>query len=279
MSFSDETQEYLLVRPPQSNKLGRGTARNLQVQRLLPSSPQPPRSRSPTPTSGSPHRHRIKPILNLDSHIIGKSRIVETDSATTLCKFDREPNGVLGKWQVDVRRGEGGGWIFVGKYERYEWAKSRGHQGEESWKLVQSTYSHSKAAAASGGGTTKKDRRKSHSRASRPSMDDTSPERRLNAKITIIANSPPSVVIMPRNPRSAAGGRSGENNSKARTDVDEGIEMVNKEEVINALIQGLWIVWREGVVDYISSEERNTWAPKGTRIHKRGIMDLLLCRS
>lgn len=274
MSFSDETQEYLLVRPPQSSRLGRTTTRNLQIQRLLPNVLQTPRPQSPTTASKVPHRPRIQPILNLDSHTIRKTRIMETDSATTICKFSREPRGVLGKWQVDLRRGDGGGWIFVGKYERYEWAKSRGHQGEESWKLVRSTYSHSKATAASGRGTptnSKKGRRKS---VSRTSMDDTSPERRLSAKVTVVTDSPPSVVIMPRNPRRATGGRS-DASTITRDDIDDESELVNKEEVINVLIQGLWIVWREGVVDYISSGNRTH---SGTRIRKRGIMDLLLCR-
>jgi len=261
MSFSDETQEYLFVHPPQSVKLGKHRAHNLQIQRLLPS-----RNRD-TPTKRQPSRPRILPILNLESHAIRKTRIVETDGGRTICKFDREPRGILGKWQVDLRRGDGGGWIFVGKYERYEWARSRTQQGEETWRLVRSTYSHSKTKAA-----TKSERRKSsvlsESNTIRASMDDTSPERRLMAKITMIQDSPPTVVITPRNPRVGT-------EMTADDGMKDGIEFVNKEEVVNALIQGLWIVWREMVVTGINSGKRAS-LKLGSR--KRGVLDVLLCR-
>ena len=255
MSFSDETQEYLLVRPPQSNKLGKHTAHNFQIQRLLPATSSQPVS----PTRLTP-RPRIKPILNLQSHAVRKSRIVETETGQTLCKFDREPRGVLGKWQVDLRRGDGGGWIFVSKYERYEWAKSRGVKGGDTWKLVRSTYSHTKSIAA----TKPRKSALSESKTTRPSIDDTSPERRLSAKITIVPNVPPSVVVSPRNPRDAGS--------------DE-VEAVNKEEVFNALIQGLWIVWREGIVEDITVGRRNSWTPGRAGNRKRSFMDRLLCRS
>ena len=264
MSFSDEAQEYLLVRPPHSKKPGKHTARNIQIQRLLPSP-------ADNGTTAKVPRPRILPILNLESHALRKTRIVETDGGATLCKFDREPRGILGKWQVDLRRGDGGGWIFVGKYERYEWAKSRSSQGDEIWKLVRSTYSHSKTTAAS---PKPKRRRKSMVNESNPiraSMDDTSPERRLTAKITMMPNSPPTVVITPRNPRVRTGLR-------GTGDPDEGIETINKEEVINALIQGLWIVWREGVVDDINTGRRNSWTPGDRGVRKLGFLDIILCR-
>jgi len=290
MSFSDETQEYLLVRPPQTNKPGKHSAHNLQIQRLLPSSPSTsssplPRSKSSSPTkSRAPplRRPRILPILNLESHAIRKSRIVDTESMTTLCKFDREPRGVVGKWQVDLRRGDGGGWIFVGKYERYEWARSRTQQGEDVWKLVRSTYSHSKSLSAGSGGRTRRSTTLSESKTIRASMDDTSPERRLVAKITILANVPPSIIITPRNPNVRAVGVVA-GTTTAETEV-ESMESVNREEVINALIQGLWIVWREGVVEDVNDGRRQSWAPTGAagvtkRSRKRGIMDVLLCRN
>ena len=267
MSFSDEAQEYLLVRPPQSKKPGKHTARNIQIQRLLPS----PANNAKTTKLPRP---RILPILNLESHAIRKTRIVETDGGGTLCKFDREPRGILGKWQVDLRRGDGGGWIFVGKYERYEWAKSRSTQGEETWKLVRSTYSHSKTKAASAKPKRRRNSMLSDSNTIRVSMDDTSPERRLTAKITMMPNSPPSVIITPRNPRV----RTGMGGTSGTDDPDEAIETVNKEEVVNALIQGLWIIWREGVVENINSGRRNSWTPGNRGVPKRGFLDLILCR-
>src|SRR5947207_3246738 len=110
MSFSDDIQKYLLVRPPQSVKPGRHGASNLQVQRVLP-------------PASSDSRAKIQPLLNLDTHAVRKTRIIEPSTGVRLYKFDKEPSGVRGKWQVDLRRGNGGGYIFVGKYERYEWAR------------------------------------------------------------------------------------------------------------------------------------------------------------
>jgi hypothetical protein len=269
MSFSDETQEYLLVRPPQSKKPGKHTSRNIQIQRLLP---------TPTDNGSTTKlpRPRILPILNLESHAIGKTRIVETDGGGTICKFDREPRGILGKWQVDLRRGDGGGWIFVGKYERYEWAKSRNTR-EETWKLVRSTYSHSKTTAASAKPRRRPKSMLSESNNIRVSMDDTSLERRLTAKITIIPDSPPSVVIAPRNPR-ARTGTGGMTVTGDADGADEEVETVNKEEVVNALIQGLWIVWREGDVEDINTGRRNGLAPGTSGVPKRGFLDIILCR-
>ena len=99
-------------------------------------------------------------------------------------------------------------------------------------------------------------------------MDDTSPERRLMAKITMIQDSPPTVVITPRNPRVGT-------EMTADDGMKDGIEFVNKEEVVNALIQGLWIVWREMVVTGINSGKRAS-LKLGSR--KRGVLDVLLCR-
>ena len=200
---------------------------------------------------------------------------------TTLCKFDREPRGVIGKWQVDLRRGDGGGWIFVGKYERYEWARSRTSQGEDVWKLVRSTYSHSKSQKATVGGRTRRNTKLSESKTIRAAMDDTSPERRLLAMMTIVSNAPPSMVITPRNPKTRTVGMVA-GTATAETEV-EGMETVNREEVINALIQALWIVWREGVVDDINVGRRPSSAPQGAsettkRTQKRGVLDILLCR-
>src|SRR5271154_4553984 len=104
MSYSDEAQQYLLVRPPQSIKPGKRTSHNLQVQRLL----KPQSADSIEEESTHLPRGRIIPILNLETHAIRATRILETDSSETLCKFVHEPKGVLGKWQVDVRRGDGG---------------------------------------------------------------------------------------------------------------------------------------------------------------------------
>jgi len=191
----------------------------------------------------------------------------------------------------------GGGWIFVGKYERYEWAKSRGNaqspfpsspggkslasKGEVvTWTLVQSTYSHTKTLAAQLEG--KRNRRKStksslsEARTIRASMDNTaSPERRLNARMTIMPDMPPSMIIRPRNPRMEG-------------TIDEGggewseeIEEINKQEIVNALVQGLWIVWREGVVDEINEGRRNSWVPAHQgqqKKRKKGIWDVILCR-
>jgi hypothetical protein len=296
MSFSDELQEYLLVRPPQSTKPGKRSSQNLQIQRLLPLIVEPKSPgkspKSPTlaksPTLPSAPRRRILPILNLVSHAIRKTRVTDSDNAAVLCKFDREPRGVLGKWQVDMRRGEGGGWIFVGKYERYEWARevptpgtpstpkfrsatpsgSTSKGNEITWKLVRSTYSRSKSiqALSTSGRKPRKASVLSDPRTVRASMDDTSPERRLSARIIIAPNSPPSMVVVPRNPRSQLG-------------VEEGAEEANKEEVLDALIQGLWIVWREGVVDDMHLSGRNTWSREDQREQKRGFLDALLCRS
>lgn len=294
MSFSDETQEYLLVRPPQSIKPGKRSAHNLQIQRLLPSSPRLATTTTTRAAERSPPRlprPRILPILNLESHSIRKTRIVESEGGDSICKFDKEPRGVLGKWQVDLRRGNGGGWIFVGKYERYEWAKksSKSSQGQgdegEVWELVRSTYSHSKSLAEQK--QQKPTRRTksvlSENRTVRESMDDfSSPaERRLAVTITVMKNSPPSVVIIPRNPRAAielGGTTSGGTTGDTLETTDEMVESVNKEEVINALIQGLWIVWREGVVEDINLGRRNTWTPGSDGERKRGVWDILLCR-
>lgn len=97
-------------------------------------------------------------------------------------------------------------------------------------------------------------------------MDDTSPERKLSARILIYPNSPPSMIIVPRNPRTTA--------------AEDGVEEGNKEEVLDALIQGLWIVWREGITEDLHLSGRNTWTPvngEETRVKRRGL-DLLLCR-
>jgi hypothetical protein len=275
MSYSDETQQYLLVRPPQSIKPGKHTSHNLQVQRLLK-----PHSADSTEEESIHLPHgRIIPILNLETHAIRATRIVETDTAETLCKFSHEPKGVLGKWQVDVRRGDGGGWIFVGKYERYEWAKSRGNKGEEMWSLVRATYSQTKAA-----GSVRRRRKStlSESRTIRASMDDVSPtERKLLAKIVMMSPSPPSITISPRNPRnSRVGSLPGgfPDVQEAEENVEE-IELVNKEEVLDALIQGLWIVWREGVVeDNAGQTKRNSWTTAPTVSRKKSVWDKLLCR-
>jgi hypothetical protein len=100
--------------------------------------------------------------------------------------------------------------------------------------------------------------------------------------MTILANVPPSIVITPRNPNGrgvgvVAGDTTAENEI-------EGIETVNREEVINALIQGLWIVWREGVVEDINNGRRQSWAPVGAagvtkRSRRRSFLDILLCRN
>jgi hypothetical protein len=122
----------------------------------------------------------------------------------------------------------------------------------------------------------------SETKTIRASMDDTSPERRLVAKITILANAPPSIIITPRNPKvHPVGVVAGV--TTAETEVD-GMETVNREEVINALIQGLWIVWREGVVEDINDGRKPSWAPAGAagvrkRSRKRGVLDVLLCRN
>jgi len=113
-------------------------------------------------------------------------------------------------------------------------------------------------------------------------MDDTSPERRLVARITILANAPPSIIITPRNPKIRAVGVVA-GITTAETEV-EGMETVNREEVIDALIQGLWIVWREGVVEDINNGRKLSWAPVGAagvrkRSRKRGVLDVLLCRN
>jgi hypothetical protein len=185
---------------------------------------------------------------------VRKTRVIELETGTTLCKFEREPSAVSGKWQVDLRRGDGGGYIFVGKYERYEWARQGNLRTEVTWVLVHSTYSHSKtqAAARRRGGTM--------GSSDRSSMDDSNVQRRLGAKIKISGKEPPVIVITPRN-----------------LEKTQEMETVNREEVLNALIQALWIVWREGgVVD-----ETVTGSGKGTGGNRRkpGCMDIFLCRN
>jgi hypothetical protein len=193
--------------------------------------------------------------LNLDSHAIRKTRVVETETGETLCRFDREPHGVSGKWQVDIRRGDGGGWIFVGDYERYEWARQRGIKGEEQFVLVCSTFSRTKS------------RRRKSSATLRPSLDDTAPEQ-VFAKITLLPKSPPMVLVVPRK---------GRGDGREFGALEE-VEMVNKEEVLNVLIQGLWIVWREGVVEDFGQDRRNSWAPAEAG-RKRSWMDIFFCRN
>jgi hypothetical protein len=247
MSFSDDSQEYLIVRPPQSVKPGAHTSHNLQVQRLLSS------------TAANITRPRIVPIVNLEAHSVRKTRVRDAESGSKLYKFEREPKGVLGKWQVDPRRGNGGGWIFVGKYERYEWARTRGTNGQ-SWSLVRSTYSHTKTMSSGSA-----DRRSNafSDRTVRPSMDDTSPERRLVAKITLTPPSPPSFNIIPRNSRGSG---------------FADVEAINKEEIMDALVQGLWIVWREGVVNETDPGKRNSWTPVIQKKRKKTLWERVLCR-
>jgi hypothetical protein len=255
MSFSDERQEYLLVKPPQSNKPGKHSAHNLQIQRLLTATQEPSSSPSSTP---SKRRRRILPILNLESHAIRKTRVVETDTGQSLCRFDRDPKGVIGRWQTDVRAGNGGGWVFTGQYDRYEWAKSRGQQGEDIWKLVRPSSKSSNQRPDMG-------RRRSTSDAhTNRSSDDASPERRLCAKMTMRADLPPLLVISPRNPRAKGGS-------------ETPLEVVNKEEIINALIQGLWIVWREGIIEEISPGKRNN-SVTSLGIQRRNFWDKFFCR-
>lgn len=57
---------------------------------------------------------------------------------------------------------------------------------------------------------------------------------------------------------------------------------VNKQEVMDVLVMGLWIVWREGVVEETADKgtgRRNSWS-KGSngKVRKRGVLDVLLCR-
>lgn len=159
---------------------------------------------------------------------------------------------------MDIRRGDGGGWIFVGKYERYEWSRTRSRT-EQSWSLVRASYSHSKSSAAG-----RRSRTLSDSRTVRESIDDTwSPERRLNAKIKITPPSPPMIVVTPRIPDGA-----------------EEMEVVNKEEVLDVLVQGLWIVWREGIVEDTDPAKRNSWTPivKDNK-RKKTFWDRILCRN
>ena len=57
---------------------------------------------------------------------------------------------------------------------------------------------------------------------------------------------------------------------------------VNKQEVMDLLVMGLWIVWREGVVEETGEKgtgRRNSWN-KGAngKGRKRGCLDVLLCR-
>ena len=99
-------------------------------------------------------------------------------------------------------------------------------------------------------------------------MDDTSAERKLCARITISANAPPSVIIVPRSARTTASGENGE------------IEEANREEVIDALIQGLWIVWRGGIINdmHLSGRKTLTRVNGEENRRNRGVLDVLLCR-
>ena len=115
-------------------------------------------------------------------------------------------------------------------------------------------------------------------------MDDVSPdERKITAKIVMMPPSPPSITIAPRNPRysrvgSLPGGFPG---IEETVEAVEEIEAVNKEEVVDTLIQGLWIVWREGVVeDNTGQTKRNSWTTAlGTTVtRKKSFLDRLLCR-
>jgi hypothetical protein len=86
----------------------------------------------------------------------------------------------------------------------------------------------------------------------------------LEARVVLMPPSPPMMVVHPR--------------------VVE--QSVNKQEVMDVLVMGLWIVWREGVVEVYDSAgtrpgKRNSWS-KGTSggkvVRKRGFLDILLCR-
>jgi hypothetical protein len=59
-------------------------------------------------------------------------------------------------------------------------------------------------------------------------------------------------------------------------------QSVNKQEVMDALVMGLWIVWREGVVEEIAERgtgKRNSWDKKTSgKGRKRQFLDVLLCR-
>ena len=110
-------------------------------------------------------------------------------------------------------------------------------------------------------------------------MDDESGVGRLEAKITMANGSPPMITVRPRLPRKMVLPGS------FPSAEDVGNEAVNREEVVNALVQGLWIVWRENVVDEVEVTKRNSWTPgtaaeaKKKSKKKRGAMDWLLCRS
>jgi len=95
-------------------------------------------------------------------------------------------------------------------------------------------------------------------------MDDTSPERRLVAKIKIGPPSP-SIAISPRNPRRGSA-------------IEKNLEAVNREEVMDALVQGLWIVWREGVLEDTDPAKRNSWTPVVKKKRKKKFWDRILCR-
>jgi hypothetical protein len=97
----------------------------------------------------------------------------------------------------------------------------------------------------------------------RGSLDDLE-EESLGVIISILAPSPPKVVVVPRKTRDEGGA--------------EEVEGVNREEVINALIQGLWIVWREGVVEENGHERRNSWAAGKEERTKRRWVDRVFCR-
>lgn len=261
MSFSDPTQEYLLVRPPQSLKPGTHTSHNLQIQRLIDPIPPPA---TETPTLKLPHTGRILPILNLKTHSLRKTRILDAEDSSTLCKFDTEPAGVLGKWQVESK--SGGGWVFVGRYDRYEWLKGRTRKGEECWVLT----GMSTSLTNNNNNNYNNNRRRSGLSDARTRSGSSAGESAvvgmdgLEARVVLMPPSPPMMVVHPR--------------------VVE--QSVNKQEVMDVLVMGLWIVWREGVVEVSDSAgtrpgKRNSWSKgaSGKGVRKRGFLDILLCRN
>lgn len=190
---------------------------------------------------------------------------MDVEKNSTICKFDTEPKGVIGKWQIDEKTGDAGGWIFLGRYERYEWSKGRTSKGEECWTLNshsipstrrKSTFSEARTVQSGPHGSA-------GSRGT--GTGGMSPPEGLEARVILMPPSPPMMIVNPS--------------------VVE--QSVNKQEVMDALVMGLWIVWREGVVKESDSAgghrgKRNSWSKgntSGGKVKKRGFLDVLLCRN
>jgi len=181
---------------------------------------------------------------------------------------------VRGKWRIQAKTGDtgdtgetGGGWVFVGRYDRYEWSKGHTRKGEECWVLT-STSTNTHLTTHNSNNDNNNNRRSglsdTRTRSGSSAGESAAGIDVLEARVVLMPPSPPMMVVHPR--------------------VVE--QSVNKQEVMDVLVMGLWIVWREGVVEVYDSAgtrpgKRNSWSKEtsgGKLVRKRGFLDILLCR-